>query len=151
MNRSFIGFGLTGLLGLGLALTVACSSSSSPSTPATPAGVGCSNTIAGSTYCYVYTNLTATQSSDLTQACTSGGGTSVTSCPTANLAGTCASTTAGYNIAESYYCPITPSIGQTACTATSGATWTAGTATCGDGGTTGSEDSGTPGDAATGG
>jgi hypothetical protein len=151
MKRSFIGFGLAGLLGFGLALTVACSSSTS--TPATPTGTGCSQSIAGTQVCYVYTNTTAQQNSSITQACTSGGGTAVTNCPTANLAGTCAYTTSGYNVAETYYCPTSTSALQTACTGGLSGTWTAGSS-CGDGGGGGGgEDSGGggSGDAATGG
>jgi hypothetical protein len=141
MKRSFIGFGLAGLLGLGVALTAACSSSTT-NNPATPSGTGCNQSVAGVQVCYVYTNVSASQASSITSACTQGGGTAVSSCPSANLAGTCSYAQTGYNIAASYYCPTSTSALQSACTGAQSGTWVAGSAcSAGDAGG-GGEDSG---------
>jgi hypothetical protein len=68
-----------------------------------PTGFGCSQSIAGNQFCYVYNNLTASEDMMERQACTSGGGSVVTSCPSANRIGCCKVSMGGVSFDQCYY------------------------------------------------
>jgi hypothetical protein len=99
--------------------TVACGGGSSSGGGTT--GFGCSQSIAGNQFCYVYTNLTSSEQTQEQQACTMGGGSVVTSCPSANKIGCCAVTQGGVSFDQCYYFG-SASTDQQACTM-AGGTW----------------------------
>jgi hypothetical protein len=66
-------------------------------------GFGCSLSLAGNQFCYVYTNLTSSQQMMEQQACTGQSGTVVTSCPSTNLVGCCKVVMGGIGVDECYY------------------------------------------------
>jgi hypothetical protein len=108
---------------LASASTVGCGGgdSSSSSSGTSGSGFGCNLSLAGSQFCYVYTNLTSAQQMQEQQACTSQSGSVVSSCPSANLVGCCKVTMGGLGVNECYYFG-TASVDQQACTMASG-TW----------------------------
>jgi hypothetical protein len=108
-------------------------------------GTGCSYTNAAGNYCYIYSNLTTqAEKNALDTSCTNTyKGTVVSSCPTANEVGCCSYTTGGFGTEVCYYCGPASDL-DTACTGSSGGTWTAGgggPASC-----TAASDAGTGGD-----
>lgn len=110
-----------------LAATTIVAGCSSSSTPSGSAGgspsVFCSASLAGTTICYGYTNLTSDQQNAVSSSCTGSlQGKIVSACPTADLTGCCKTATAGYNTEECYYGAANASADQQACTASSG-TW----------------------------
>jgi hypothetical protein len=123
-NPIFANLLAVGALAVGALLvssaTVACGGGGSSSSGSTT-GFGCSQTIVGNQFCYVYTNLSSAQQMQEQQACTSGGGSVVTSCPSANKIGCCTVSMGGISVDECYYFG-TASTDQQACTM-SGGTW----------------------------
>jgi hypothetical protein len=98
------------------------SSSGSGSSGGGPTGFGCNVSIAGSQFCYVFTNLTAQQVSSEQTTCTNMSGTVVTQCPAANRVGCCTVTQTGVTFDECFYFG-TVMTDQQACTSAMG-TWT---------------------------
>ncbi len=72
--------------------------------------------------CLMYTGVASSSVSSAESACTSSGGTVVSSCPTANLVGCCTTTAASYTDEACYYGSGTASTYESACTSASG-TW----------------------------
>jgi hypothetical protein len=109
------------------AIVAGCgSSSSSDSTPS----VFCSTSLGGTSTCYGYTNLTASEQSSVSSECTQSlQGSVVSACPTSGLAGCCKYSAGGITTDECYYQEsggVDPTTsGQQACTAVSG-TWSTG-------------------------
>jgi hypothetical protein len=143
MKRSFVGFALAGMLGLGVAFTVACSSSSTPAAPAV--STACNYSTLG--YCIGYQGLNASQTTSANNSCASPGAV-VSSCTQTGLVGSCSYSSGGLTAISYYYCPQTSTTATAACSAVSG-TWTAGSTTCStggaDSGTTTPDDGGGPG------
>jgi hypothetical protein len=86
-------------------------------------GFGCSQSVAGNQFCYVYSNLTSSQVMAEQQACTMASGSVVMSCPSAGRIGCCAVTMGGMSVDECYYFGDASTDSQ-ACTM-SGGTWSA--------------------------
>jgi hypothetical protein len=86
-------------------------------------GTACTEKTGTTQVCVTYSGG---DSSDYGTACTAAGGTTSSSCPTANALGTCALTEAGVSETETYYSggALTASTAQSACTE-SGGKWTA--------------------------
>ncbi len=146
MKGYLFGVALAALALAGLGTVGGCSSSSSGGGSSTPPGTYCDEMVGGSHICVGYTNLTADQANSLNNACTQGGGKTVSSCPSSGEVGCCAVTVSGYNENYCYYsCPAAggENIYQMACSSMgSGAMWTAGSMSCGDGGTSSGGDGG---------
>jgi hypothetical protein len=119
-------------LGAGAVLGSSATGCSGGSSSSGATGFGCSQSIAGNQFCYVYTNLSSQQQTSEQQGCTNGGGTVVTSCPSANQVGCCAVTMNGVSVDECYYFGDVGTDKQ-ACTASSG-TWSSGGASGSSGG-----------------
>jgi hypothetical protein len=144
MKGSLIGFvvaslGIIGAAGIG---ATGCSSSSGGGGSNTPPGTYCDQMVAGSEICTGYTNLNSDQANSVNMACTSAGGKTVSSCPSANQVGCCSYTQSGYTVSACYYCPSSASADSMACMAQSGAKWAAGSAMCSSGSSSGGGDSG---------
>jgi hypothetical protein len=87
----------------------------------------CDETVGGTHLCDVYSNLSASQVSAATTACTQASGTTGTFCPSTNALGVCSMTESGITVAVTYYAggSLTASSAQSACTSSSG-TWSPG-------------------------
>ncbi len=118
-------------LTIGASVGSGCSSSSQRAGSGNPAGVYCVVGGASVTSCYGYSNLTSTQQSAVSQACTQAlQGKIAGSCPTQGQVGCCTTNVSGYAQTQCDYAASAAEL-EAACKASSG-TWSGGNP--GDGG-----------------